>query len=334
MVKDSIQNKAIILLKDGTIFFGKALGVKGTSFGELCFNTGMTGYQEIFTDPSYYGQLMVTTNAHIGNYGVNDDEVESKSPKIAGLICKNFNSNFSRPAAKNSLQDFFIKHKIVAISDVDTRALVSYIRDNGAMNAVISTDTNSIDDLKKQLKSFPSMKGLELASKVSTDKPYFYGNPDSKFKIAALDLGIKENILRNFSKRDVYIKVFPYNSTFEEIKDEINSNIISIEDGPIFSNLSFIEGCTDPLACNYNIEANIDDSSCINKISVACDQCSGEQDGTGTLFQFDLDGDGVCDEDEILGCTDNGTEINGFGQVNDLDGDEFAAINFNPEATS
>ena len=83
MVKDSIQNKAIILLKDGTIFFGKALGVKGTSFGELCFNTGMTGYQEIFTDPSYYGQLMVTTNAHIGNYGVNDDEVESKSPKIA-----------------------------------------------------------------------------------------------------------------------------------------------------------------------------------------------------------------------------------------------------------
>ena len=217
MVKDSIQNKAIILLKDGTIFFGKALGVKGTSFGELCFNTGMTGYQEIFTDPSYYGQLMVTTNAHIGNYGVNDDEVESKSPKIAGLICKNFNSNFSRPAAKHSLQDFFIKHKIVAISDVDTRALVSYIRDNGAMNAVISTDTNSIDDLKKQLKSFPSMKGLELASKVSTDKPYFYGNSDSKFKIAALDLGIKENILRNFSKRDVYTKVFPYNSTFEEM---------------------------------------------------------------------------------------------------------------------
>ena len=146
----SNRNKALILLQDGTIFFGKALGVNGTACGELCFNTGMTGYQEIFTDPSYYGQLMVTTNSHIGNYGVNDKEVESESPKIAGLICKNFNSKFSRPLADDSLQNFFIKHNIVAISDVDTRALVSYIRDNGAMNAIISTNTNGIDKLKKK----------------------------------------------------------------------------------------------------------------------------------------------------------------------------------------
>ena len=132
--------KAFILLDDGTIFFGKALGVKGSAFGELCFNTGMTGYQEIFTDPSYYGQLMVTTNAHIGNYGVSEIDIESNSPKIAGLICKNFNTSYSRPAANNSLQNLFIEHNIVAISDVDTRALVSHIRDNGAMNAVISTD--------------------------------------------------------------------------------------------------------------------------------------------------------------------------------------------------
>ena len=183
--------KAFILLDDGTIFFGKALGVKGSAFGELCFNTGMTGYQEIFTDPSYYGQLMVTTNAHIGNYGVSEIDIESNSPKIAGLICKNFNTSYSRPAANNSLQNLFIEHNIVAISDVDTRALVSHIRDNGAMNAVISTDINSVETLKLDLSKTPSMEGLELASKVSTKKPYFFGDPNSTIKIAALDLGIK-----------------------------------------------------------------------------------------------------------------------------------------------
>ena len=209
--------KAFILLENGTVFYGKALGVEGSAFGELCFNTGMTGYQEIFTDPSYFGQLMVTTNAHIGNYGVSDEDIESKSPKIAGLICKNFNQQFSRPAADGSLQNFFKDHNIVAISDVDTRALVSHIRDNGAMNAVISTDLSSIEELKLELSKFPSMKGLELASKVSTKEPYFYGDPDSKIKIAALDLGIKLNILRNLAKRGVYIKVFPFDSTINDL---------------------------------------------------------------------------------------------------------------------
>ena len=209
--------KAYILLENGTVFYGKALGVEGSAFGELCFNTGMTGYQEIFTDPSYFGQLMVTTNAHIGNYGVSDEDIESKSPKIAGLICKNFNQQFSRPAADGSLQNFFKDHNIVAISDVDTRALVSHIRDNGAMNAVISTNLSSIEELKIELSKFPSMKGLELASKVSTKEPYFYGDPDSKIKIAALDLGIKLNILRNLAERGAYIKVFPFDSTINDL---------------------------------------------------------------------------------------------------------------------
>ena len=230
-MKYSSRKKALIILQDGTIFFGKALGVDGTAFGELCFNTGMTGYQEIFTDPSYFGQLMVTTNAHIGNYGVNDHEIESESPKIAGLICKNFNSKFSRPAANNSLQDFFIRHNIVGISDVDTRALVSHVRDNGAMNAVISTDVKSITELKSKLSNFPTMKGLELASKVSTKEPYFYGDPKSKFKIAAWDLGVKKNILRNLSKRQAYIKVFPFNTTFKEMR-EWNPHGYFISNGP------------------------------------------------------------------------------------------------------
>jgi len=211
------RKKAIILLADGTIFYGKAIGKDGSAFGEVCFNTGMTGYQEIFTDPSYFGQLMVTTNAHIGNYGVNDQEVESDNIKIAGLICKNFNYNYFRDAADDSLENFFIKNNLFAISDVDTRALVSYIRDNGAMNAVISTEVDSIDKLKEQLQTIPNMDGLELASEVSTKESYFYGDENAKYKVAALDLGIKKNILRNLSNRDCYIKVFPYDSSFEDM---------------------------------------------------------------------------------------------------------------------
>ncbi len=218
-MKYQSRKKAILLLADGTIFHGKAVGKEGSAFGEVCFNTGMTGYQEIFTDPSYYGQLMVTTNAHIGNYGTNEEEIESDSIKIAGLIVKNFSYEFSRELADSSLQEFLEKHNLLAISDVDTRALVSYIRDNGAMNAVISTEVEDIDTLKEQLAKVPDMKGLELASKVSTAKPYFFGDPNATYKISALDIGIKKNILRNLAKRDAYIKVFPYDTTFAEMSE-------------------------------------------------------------------------------------------------------------------
>ena len=211
------QQKALVLLADGTIFYGKSIGIEGTSTGEICFNTGMTGYQEIFTDPSYYGQLMVATNAHIGNYGVNANEIESDGIKIAGLICRNFSFTHSRVDSEGNLKDWFIKHNTVAISDVDTRALVAYIRDNGAMNAIISTDVDNIEELKKQLAKVPDMNGLELASKVSTKEPYFVGDENATYKISALDIGIKKNILRNLAKRDAYIKVFPYNTSFEEL---------------------------------------------------------------------------------------------------------------------
>ena len=231
-MKYQSRKKALLLLEDGTIFYGKSVGNKeGTSFGEVCFNTGMTGYQEIFTDPSYYGQLMVTTNAHIGNYGTNSEEVESESIKISGLICRNFSYNYSRPIADASLEEFLNKNKLFAISDVDTRALVSYIRDNGAMNAVISTRINDVEELKKELKDVPSMKGLELASKVSTVKPYYYGDENAVYKIAALDIGIKKNILRNLSKRGAYIKVFPYNASFEEMSSW-NPDAYFISNGP------------------------------------------------------------------------------------------------------
>ena len=211
------RKKALVLLADGTIFYGKSVGIEGTVAGEICFNTGMTGYQEIFTDPSYFGQIMVTTNAHIGNYGVNPSEVESDGIKISGLIVRNFSFEHSRVDSSGNLKDWFVKHNLVAISDVDTRALVSYIRDHGAMNAIISTEIDNIDRLKVQLSKVPSMEGLELASKVSTKEPYFVGDENSDFKIAALDIGIKKNIIRNFVKRGAYVKVFPYDSSFEDL---------------------------------------------------------------------------------------------------------------------
>ena len=211
------RKKALVLLADGTIFYGKSVGIDGTVTGEICFNTGMTGYQEIFTDPSYFGQIMVTANAHIGNYGVNASEVESEGIKISGLVVRNFSFEHSRVDSDGNLKDWFVAHNLVAISDVDTRALVSYIRDHGAMNAIISTETDNIDELKSKLSKVPSMQGLELASKVSTKEPYFVGDENSKLKIAALDIGIKKNIIRNFVKRGACVKVFPYDSSFEDL---------------------------------------------------------------------------------------------------------------------
>jgi carbamoyl-phosphate synthase small subunit len=173
----------------------------------------------------------VATNAHIGNYGVNENEVESNGIKIAGLVCKNFSFNYSREDASGSLEDYFAKHNLICISDVDTRALVSYIRENGAMNAVICTDGTPIEELKATLASVPDMKGLELASKVSTKEPYFYGDENAKYKVSALDLGIKTNILRNLAKRDCYIKVFPYDASYTDLAS-FNPDGFFLSNGP------------------------------------------------------------------------------------------------------
>lgn len=236
------QAPAVLLLEDGTVFYGKAAGKIGTTTGEICFNTGMTGYQEIFTDPSYYGQLLVTTNAHIGNYGTKNSEIESGSIKIAGLICKNFTSQFSRPQADASIQDYFEKEGLVAISDVDTRAIVRHIRNKGAMNGIISSETLDLDELRRRLSEVPSMDGLELASLVSTKEPYTVGHPEAEYRIAVLDYGIKRHILENFARRGCYLKVFPAKTTFEEIAD-------FHPDGYFLSN-----GPGDPAAMDYAIQ--------------------------------------------------------------------------------
>jgi len=230
-MKYTTRPQALLLLADGTIFFGKSIGISGKTFGEVCFNTGMTGYQEIFTDPSYFGQIMVATNPHIGNYGVNANEVEADKIMISGLVCKNFSFTHSRPDSESNLYDYFEKQNLICISDVDTRALVSYIRDNGAQNAVICTDGTPVEELKSLLAKVPDMKGLELASTVSVTEPYFFGDENASYKIAALDLGIKRNILRNLAKRDCYIKVFPYNTPFSDLK-AFNPDGYFLSNGP------------------------------------------------------------------------------------------------------
>lgn len=214
---ENLSNKAILLLEDGTVFEGKAAGFIGTTTGEICFNTGMTGYQEIFTDPSYYGQIMVTTTSHIGNYGVSDQEVESDQINISGLVCKKFSDMYSRAAATSSLQEYFENQKIVAISDVDTRALVRHIRDKGAMNAIISSELFEIETLKEKLANVPSMEGLELSSKVCTKEAFYVGDENATHKVAVLDLGVKKNILRCLTQRDCYLKVFPMDASYEEM---------------------------------------------------------------------------------------------------------------------
>ncbi|MAW66132.1 MAG: carbamoyl phosphate synthase small subunit [Flavobacteriales bacterium] len=211
------KKKAVIVLEDGKVFHGKAAGKIGTTTGEICFNTGMTGYQEIFTDPSYYKQIVVMTTSHIGNYGVAENEFESEGMKISGMVCKSFSPYYSRPAGNASIQEYFEGEDMVGISDVDTRALVRYIRDKGAMNAIISSEDLDLESLKQQLAKIPSMAGLELASKVSCTEPYILGDEKAQIKVAVLDLGVKRNILSCLEERGVQMKVFPHNSSYEDL---------------------------------------------------------------------------------------------------------------------
>ena len=214
-MKTSSPKTAYLLLEDGLLLEGKAVGHIGTTGGEICFNTGMTGYQEIYTDPSYYGQIIVNTTPHIGNYGVLDEEQESEAPKISGLIVNDYSEIFSRESATTGLQEYLEHHKVVGISDVDTRMLVQHIRSKGAMNAIISSTLDK-DKLQEELDKVPSMDGLELSSVVSTKEPYTLG-AGNEYKVAVLDLGVKTSILTNFVQRGCECRVFPAKTSFEEM---------------------------------------------------------------------------------------------------------------------
>ncbi|MBC7411431.1 MAG: glutamine-hydrolyzing carbamoyl-phosphate synthase small subunit [Bacteroidia bacterium] len=231
MIPTTIATKATLVLQDGTYFTGKAIGKIGTTTGELAFNTGMTGYQEVFTDPSYTGQLLIETNTHIGNYGTNNNETESNSNKIAGLICRSYSSYYSRNDADGSVQDSFIKNGIVGIEGIDTRALVLYIRNKGAMNAIISSEDKTIDELKAILAQVPSMEGLELSSTVSTKEVIHAGNANATYKVAVLDLGVKQNIVRCLVERNCYVTIFPMNTSYETFTAQVFDGYM-ISNGP------------------------------------------------------------------------------------------------------
>ena len=237
------RKPAVLVLEDGSVYYGKAIGTIGTATGEICFNTGMTGYQEIFTDPSYFGQILVSTVSHIGNYGIHNDEIESSDLNIAGLVCKKFTDQYySRSSASKSIQEYFEELGLSGISDVDTRAIVRHIRDSGAMNAIISSEELDVEILKTKVKEIPSMAGLELSSKVATKEPYLFGDENAEFKVAVLDLGVKRSILSCLANRGCYLKVFPMNTSLEDM-------IMWNPDGFMLSN-----GPGDPSAMSYAID--------------------------------------------------------------------------------
>lgn len=222
---------AILLLQDGTVFKGNSFGKIGTTTGEICFNTGMTGYQEVFTDPSYYGQILIMNNVHIGNYGTKESDVESAGVKVKGVIGRNLEEQYSRFLADDSLQSYFENQQVVAIDNVDTRALVAHVRVQGAMNCIISSEISDIKLLKEQLAKVPSMDGLELASVVSTKEPYFLGDPTSAIRVAVLDCGVKKNILTCLVERGAYVKVHNVATTYDELK-AFNPTGYFISNGP------------------------------------------------------------------------------------------------------
>lgn len=225
------QQTAILILEDGHVFYGKAFGKIGTTTGEICFNTGMTGYQEVFTDPSYTGQVLIMNNVHTGNYGVKDSDVESDSVKIRGLIARNLEDQFSRIQASGSLEEYLIKNNLVAIEGIDTRALVAHVRTKGAMNCIISSETTDVEQLKKTLSGCPNMDGLELASVVSTKEEYELGDPNSALKVAVLDFGVKKNILNCLVERGAHVRVHPAKTPLSRLK-EFNPDGYFISNGP------------------------------------------------------------------------------------------------------
>ncbi|MCU7695019.1 glutamine-hydrolyzing carbamoyl-phosphate synthase small subunit [Haoranjiania flava] len=235
-------NTAILLLEDGSVFYGKSFGKKGTASGEICFNTGMTGYQEVFTDPSYYGQILIMNSVHVGNYGIHNNDVESDTVKIKGLIARNLEEKFSRYQADTDLNSYLTENNVVAIGGVDTRALVTHIRSKGAMNCIISTEINDVEALKAELAKVPPMEGLDLSREVFTKEIYSVGDENAPLKVAALDYGIKRNIINCMVERGAYVRVFPGDTPIEEIK--------AFEpDGYFISN-----GPGDPAAMHYAID--------------------------------------------------------------------------------
>ena len=224
MTPDSVPARppAKLALEDGTVVTGVAVGHVGETGGELCFNTSMSGYQEIMTDPSYVGQIMLMTYPHIGNYGAADEDLEADGPRVAGLVTRAFVDHYSNENADESFEDWMRRHELVGISGVDTRRLVRHIREGGVLNAVISSADLDDASLVAKAKALPSMAGLELASRVTTPAAYDFDDGEAAGdgpRIAVYDYGVKRNILRSFARRGCAVRVFPAATPLADVLD-------------------------------------------------------------------------------------------------------------------
>ncbi|MCM8796840.1 MAG: glutamine-hydrolyzing carbamoyl-phosphate synthase small subunit [Candidatus Omnitrophica bacterium] len=239
--------KAILFLEDKTVFEGEGFGAEGEAFGEVVFNTSITGYQEIITDPSYNGQIVTMTYPLIGNYGVNEEDIESSKPWLEGFVVKELSSLRSNWRSRLDLGEYLKKNNIVGIQGVDTRALTRHIRLQGAMQAVISTRDFNPDSLMKKLQAAPRLLGVDLVKEVTCRQPYQWQddlapkNRKKRHKVVVLDCGVKFNILRNLSKVGCSVHVVPASTSSGEILD-------LKPDGVLLSN-----GPGDPAAVNYVI---------------------------------------------------------------------------------
>jgi len=223
------MTKAILLLEDGTIFRGRSFGAEGTVCGEVVFNTSMTGYQEILTDPSYHEQIITMTYPMIGNYGTNDQDWESRKLFCAGFIVKENCPLPSNWRNDNPLHEYLKKNKIVGLEGIDTRQLVRHIRTEGAMRGILSSAEGKISVLKKKLGEYPGLVGRDIVKKVTARKPYKWDKgtidvlkdeelrPKPKYKVIALDFGIKQNILRSLRSCGCTVQVMPAKTAPEKI---------------------------------------------------------------------------------------------------------------------
>lgn len=230
MISTSLSKRAKILLADGIRFEGYAAGGTAIVAGELCFNTAMTGYQETYSDPSYYGQILIATHVHIGNYGVIEGESESERIRIRALICRNLSSHFSRKGAF-SLSQWFEQEGVPVVWGVDTRRLVRHIRESGAINAVVATREATWEELEAILRVTPSMEGLQLSSFVSVKDPVDFPAGTERFRVALIDFGYKRNIVRCLNERGCSVRVFPMHVTDEDIMDWKPDGIL-LSNGP------------------------------------------------------------------------------------------------------
>ena len=236
----SENRPAILMLEDGTTFSGKSFGAHGKTLGEVCFNTGLTGYQEILTDPSYAKQIVTMTAPHIGNYGVNSEDIESSKIQVSGFVIKEESIVPSNYRSQVSIGDYLQNENIVGIKNIDTRSLTIHLRNHGTMNGIISSEKIDNELLRKELIDYPSMNGQDLAKVVSTREMYKFSE-QGKYKVAVLDLGVKRNILKILKDLDCQVYVFPASTSPKEILG-ISPDGIFLSNGP-----------GDPAALSYAI---------------------------------------------------------------------------------